>query len=305
MIKTRKDTWNMRKEIVLPCVAAGAGAAGFLLRRWELATAFEPDTGLVTPGMPATYALLALSAALAIVLIILCRGKHNSLPGGYDQAFDAKGSTPYITAAVASAFLLLGASLLLFAGLPGDYREAVATVLSGQSGSPMFTVMPRALLALLALISFFCLLSTAKNNYRGECRGRYSFTILIPAYTCCLWLIAAYQQRAADPVILDYFYELIAIIASLLGLYFTAGFSFERAKVFRASFFSLLGVYFSIVTLADEHELAMVLLYLFAIVYLITSTCVLLHNASRPEGAWKPQPPAGTDETETEGTQDA
>ena len=296
----------MRKEIVLPCVAAGAGAAGFFLRRWELATAFEPDTGLATPGMPATYALLGLTAAVILALVFLCRGKHNPLSGGYDQAFDARGNTPYLTAVVAAAFLLLGGAVLLALALPQDYREAVAEAMSSQGGNPLFTVMPRLLLALLALISFFCLLSTAKNNFRGEGRGKYSFTLLMPAYTCCLWLIAAYQQRAADPVMLDYFYELIAIITALLGLYFTAGFSFERAKVFRASFFSLLGVYFSMVTLADAHPLAVVLLYLFAIVYLIASTCVLLHNAALPEGAWTPpQPPAGTDETKTEGPQNA
>ena len=36
----------MRKDILLPGVAVVGGAAGFLLRRWELSTAFEPDTGL-------------------------------------------------------------------------------------------------------------------------------------------------------------------------------------------------------------------------------------------------------------------
>ncbi len=97
----------------------------------------------------------------------------------------------------------------------------------------------------------------------------------------CMWLVVAYQARAADPVILDYVYELFAIIASLLGLYFTAGFSFERPKVRRASFFSLLGVYFSIVTLADSHDLASMLLYGFAILYLIlTSALTLLCNVS-------------------------
>ena len=37
---------HMRKEIVLPVVAAAMGAAGFALRKWELASAFEADTGL-------------------------------------------------------------------------------------------------------------------------------------------------------------------------------------------------------------------------------------------------------------------
>ena len=95
----------MRKEILLPAVAVAGGGAGFVLRRWELATAFEADTGLPIPGAPATLALIALSVAMAAVLALLCRGKYPSFTG-YDEAFQAKGNTLYATAMVLSAFLL-------------------------------------------------------------------------------------------------------------------------------------------------------------------------------------------------------
>ena len=39
----------MRKSVVCPILAVALGAAGFALRKWELSTAFEPETGLVTP----------------------------------------------------------------------------------------------------------------------------------------------------------------------------------------------------------------------------------------------------------------
>jgi len=102
----------MRKEILLPAVAVAGGGAGFVLRRWELATAFEADTGLPIPGAPATLALIALSVAMAAVLALLCRGKYPSFTG-YDEAFQAKGNTLYATAMVLSAFLLLGAAVLM------------------------------------------------------------------------------------------------------------------------------------------------------------------------------------------------
>ena len=70
----------MRKELVLPVTAAVSGAAGFFLRRWELASAFEADTGLPIPGMPATWALIALSAAAVLALALLCRGSHRVFP---------------------------------------------------------------------------------------------------------------------------------------------------------------------------------------------------------------------------------
>ena len=274
----------MRKEIVLPSLAVGGGIVGLLLRRWELATAFEADTGLVTPNMPSTWALIIWSAVLAVVFILLCRGKHRPFAGGYDAAFAAKGNTVYVTAMVLGGFLLLASAVLNYMGIPAAYQEAVAAARAGNAqGTPLFNVLPRAILGLLSAISFFCVLSTGKNNYRGEGKGKFSFPLLAPAYMGCIWLIAAYQVRAGDPVRQDYIYELFAIIASLLGLYFTAGFSFERAKVFRSALFSLLGVYFSLVTLADGHELYVVLLYGFCILSLTANVTALLANDARPE----------------------
>ena len=274
----------MRKEIVLPSLAVGGGIVGFFLRRWELATAFEADTGLVTPNMPSTWALIIWSAVLAVVFILLCRGKHRPFNGGYDAAFAAKGNTVYVTAMVLGGFLLLASAVLNYMGIPAAYAEAVAAARAGNAQTtPLFAVLPRAILGLLSSISFFCVLSTGKNNYRGEGKGKFSFPLLAPAYMGCIWLIAAYQVRAGDPVRQDYIYELFAIIASLLGLYFMAGFSFERAKVFRSSLFSLLGVYFSLVTLADGHELYITLLYGFCILSLTANVTALLANDARPE----------------------
>ncbi|WP_294550677.1 hypothetical protein [uncultured Pseudoflavonifractor sp.] len=279
----------MRKEIVLPSLAVGGGIVGLLLRRWELSTAFEADTGLVTPNMPSTWALIIWSAVLAVVFILLCRGKHRPFHGGYDAAFAAKGNTVYVTAMVLSGFLLLASAVLNYMGIPAAYAEAVAAARAGNAqGTPLFNVLPRAILGLLSAVSFFCVLSTGRNNYRGEGKGKFSFPLLAPAYMGCIWLIAAYQVRAGDPVRQDYIYELFAIIASLLGLYFTAGFSFERAKVFRSALFSLLGVYFSLVTLADGHDLYVVLLYGFCILNLTANVTALLANDARPEPKVRP-----------------
>lgn len=273
----------MRKEIILPATAAAGGAAGFILRRWELASAFEPDTGLHIPGMPATWALILLSVAVAAVFLLLGRGKHRPFAGGYDAAFAVKGNTVYIMAVVLSAFLLLASAVFNFLGLPAAYRAAVSLFQQTNQGNPFFTVFPRVLLGLLAAASFFCVLASGRNNYRGEGKGRFSITVLMPAYMACLWLIAAYQDRAGDPVRQDYIYELFAIIASLLGLYYMTGFAFERAKVFRCTLCSLMGVYFSLVTLADAHSLYVTLLYGFLILYLTANTAVLLGNDARTE----------------------
>ena len=120
-----------------------------------------------------------------------------------------------------------------------------------------------AILGLLSAVSFFCVLSTGRNNYRGEGKGKFSFPLLAPAYMGCIWLIAAYQVRAGDPVRQDYIYELFAL-------------------------FSLLGVYFSLVTLADGHDLYVVLLYGFCILNLTANVTALLANDARPEPKVRP-----------------
>lgn len=270
----------MRKEIVAPAVAVAGGAVGFALRRWGLGAGFEAGTGLPISGAPSHLALIALSVAVAAVLALLCRGKKPALTG-YGQAFQAKGSTLYAAAGTLSAFLLLGGAMMLGQPLLG--------------GALVFT---RLITGALAVAAGLCVTATVRDNYRGGGSGKYSFKLLMPAYAFCVWLIAAYQVRAGDPVQLDYVYELFAIIAGLLGLYGAASFSFERGRTLFTGLFSLLGVYFSLVTLADGHQPADLLLYAFTIVYLLTSTVTLLHNAARPL-------PVEPDENDTEGSSDA
>lgn len=268
----------MRKEIVLPVTAIVGGASGFFLRRWELSSAFEPGTGLPIPGMPATWALIALSAAMALLLALLCRGAGKGFEGGYDEAFQARGNTPYIMGMAAAAFLMAIAGVLLLLQAPGLYRSATGLA----RGLPMLSLMPKVLLAGLCLASGWSLLRLGRNNFKGEGGGKYSSSLLIPAYAACMWLIVAYQAHSGDPIILDYVYQLFAIVAIVLGAYFMAGFGFERAKVFPSALFSLGAMYFILVTLADAHELTLTLLYAAYFLYFAASAAALLYNAAAP-----------------------
>lgn len=276
----------MRKEIILPATAVVGGAVGFVLRRWELATAFEPETGLPLPGTPATWALALFSLAMVVLLALLCRGKHPAFEG-YDQAFAAKGNTVYMCAMVIAAFLMAISGVLCLLGTPQAYSALQAQT---QGRVHAFALAPRALLGVLSLCSCWGLLTLGRNNYRGEGHGKYALGILMPAYTCCLWLITAYQARSGDPVVLDYVYQLFAVIASVLAAYFMAGFAFERAKVFRVSFTGLMAVYFILVTLADVHELYVLLLLGGFFLYFIASLAALLVHCRQPLG---PRMPGG------------
>lgn len=252
----------MRKAILLPLTAVVAGGIGFGFRYWELGTAFQPETGLPTFGLPPTLALIALTILAAALFAVLCKPVSSGFSQGYDQAFAAP--TP-----VYLAVMVLAALLMAAAGIVG-MKEFVTRE------NPMLT---RFILSLLLVAAAVCVASTGLNNYRRQERGKFSLTLLIPAYACCLWLIVAYQGRAADPILLDYVYHLFAIMAAVLSLYFMAGFAFERAKSFRCAFFSLLGIYFGLVSLADTATLFTRLLTVSVVLLQLAGVAALLHNA--------------------------
>lgn len=245
-------------NVILPlALALVGGVGGFFLRRWELATIFE-ESGLAVLWSAPSLILIALSVVLALVFVLLCR-KTKHAPADYSEAFGAQNNWPCLV------LMALSAAAMLFAGLLGLRYNGYCGILC-------------KLMNLMCLLSFVCILVSAWSNFRGKSL-RFSLTLLAPGYTLCLWLVSAYQQRAADPVILDYVYELLAIICTLIGLYFSAGFSFGRPKIGRCAVFSLLGIYFSMVTLADAHSTADRLLFLFCFLYQLATVSALLYHA--------------------------
>ena len=244
-------------KLIFPLALAFlGGAGGFFLRRWELATVFAPS-GLAVLWSAPSLLLIGLSAVLAAVFVLLCRRTKHS-PADYNEAFSAQNCWPWLAA------MSLAAAAMLFAGVLGMQYGGCGPLCK--------------LTDLMCVVSFFCVLASAWSNFRGKSL-RFSLTLLVPGYTLCLWLVGAYQQRAADPVVLNYVYELLAIICTLVGLYFACGFSFGRPKLRRCAVFSLLGIYFSLVTLADPHGTDERLLFLFCILYQSAQLIALLYHS--------------------------
>lgn len=250
----------MLNVILLPLLAVVGGVGGFFLRRWELTTAFE-STGLAIPGASVSIALIVLSVLVVLALALLCRRPANTL-NDYAGAFSAQGNWPYLIV------MALAAACILVAGLFGLRNE-------------LGWLAPRVLQMLLwimCLLSFVCVVITALQNFRAQGR-KYSLALLPPGYTLCIWLVLTYKDYNSEPVLLVYVYELFAIICTMLGIYFAAAFSFGRGRARRCAFFSLAGIYFSIITLADSRDLTVRLLLLFSILYLLSTVVPLLHHA--------------------------
>ena len=264
----------MRKNIILPGVAVIAGLVGLGLRKWELATAFDPETG-VHLAAAATPVLLLWSALVVLALVLLCRDCKNSAP--FDVTFRAEKNAVYLAVCVLAAFLLLASGGVELLG--SAMRDNL--VLTG--GGTRFSALMRPLRIVLCVLGFFCVLAIAKNLFKGLGKGKDSLAILGLCLLFCVWLISEYQNRAADSILLHYAYSIFAILAALLGLYHLAGYSFQNRKPRCTAVFFLLAVYLSLVTMADRHTFAELLRYGFAVLFLTAHAVLLLREHSAGE----------------------
>lgn len=263
----------MRKNFLPPALALLGGGVGFGLRKWQLTAGFEPDTGLAIPGAPAALAAVGFSLAIALLFLLLSRKEEKRL--SWEAAFAAgRQNTLAVTALVLAAMLLLasaGAEIII----------PPASSLAAYQGETPFARAAAAALPplriLLCVGALPCVFLWARAIFRGE-GGAESLPALEPCLIYCVWLISAYQFRAADPVVQDYLYEVLAIVTSLLGVYFVAGHSFNNGKPRLTLLFCLTGVYFSLMTLADRHSLADIFRNLFAVLYLSTHAALILNH---------------------------
>lgn len=238
----------MRKDFALPALALVGGAAGFLVRFWQRASALDPATDLFTPGAPATWALLALTAVVAVLALVLCPGGRAISEEEAAQAFQCP-SAGYMTLMVVSG---MGFLVSAVAGAPQFMTDLQAWQLD-----PEYNLMPVA----LGLCILGCLagaigsLVLGKANYRGLSGEQVRLAATLPAYAALPWLIRLYQHYSSDPVLLNSFVPLLAAIFLLLALHGQAAFFYRRPRCRSFTVFAVMGIYFGLTTLADRLSL--------------------------------------------------
>lgn len=278
----------MQKRNLPVALALIGGAVGLGLRRWQLATGFEPDTGLPIPGAPAYLALLVFSALMALVLMALLYPLKGSW--SYDVAFAARSNELYMACVTLGAFLLLGSAVLELVDFPAAYaaaREAEA------NGVKLAVILP-PLRILSCLLGAGCTLLIGANGYKGLGRGKENPAGLGLCLLFCVWLVTVYQKRAIDPVTQNYLYEVLCVVFALMGMYYFTGWSFQTGRLRRSLFCFTMAVYLSLVTLADPHSLADRLRFGFVLLFFAAHALLLLqeHPAEAADA------PAETEETE-------
>lgn len=192
-------------------------AAGYLLRRNQLA-AFD-SAGLPDGSRVWGLVILCLAAVLLAAAAALTAEERKELPCRAE---------PF-----GAVLFLLAAALLAFGNLMVFFR--------GSAASSIVRVT-----AVLGVISGVCF---AAAPFREERKPAVLWLLPIAYYI--LQMIFSFKGWSTDPIILDYCFKLFALIFTMLGVYRLGGFAFGGGSRRLSLFFTLGGVFFCAVTLAD------------------------------------------------------
>lgn len=236
----------MRKDIILPGLALGGGAAGFFLRRWQMASAYQPETELFTPNAPATLVLLALFALLALAFLLLIRGGPQGDSPDYLDAFRCP-ETGYMTVMTAAWILLCAAGGFGMQGGFRGLRQWRAEPALYQFSYPAAQLLAGA----LCILAGFGVLYMGRMAYRGELEDTSCRLASFPALAGLIWLFSIHLEHGTEPVLMKYGFSLFAALLLTLAHYYAAGFLFKRPHRRRALFCSLMGISLAVTALAD------------------------------------------------------
>lgn len=224
---------------------AGSAAVAFGLRLHQLHTAFDvvgtrPGAGF---SLFTVVTILAVLAFGAYARILRGRKKYNAVSGG---------SLPVLIASGAAAVLLAVGSILL-------------AVKYQQEGD--------LLIAAFGFLTAVCWGGTAAGRYVGK--KVPTALLLLPAVYYVISLVCQFRFWTRDPVILDYCYDLFALISTMCAVFHLSGYCFDEGRRRMTVFFSLCGVFFSAAALAGA-DWSTALTYLAAILWLGGNLWLLL-----------------------------
>lgn len=274
----------MKKRWVFALMAVILLPAAMLCRLWQRRTAFE-ESGLLTPGMPATYCLLALAGLTAVGFFLLGRGTAKGGEfGSYLAAFSLPHKGLFAVYLAAGAFLVAAGALGIRERQLGLSEQLSRYILS-------VALIPGGLG--MALVGWL-------NAQRREAAGRLAWPLLIPGACGCLWLIAAYQSNTGDPNAMAYAPYLLGALCASVCCYGVAAFSFEKPMPLLTVWTGGMALAALAVSLADGADSAEKLTALGYLFYLAAQLLCLLTRRDDPADLERWTPPAEETEIEVE-----
>lgn len=240
---------NLSRLHVVAATAALAVLA-FILRAAQLAAAFD-DAGMATGKGVIFFSVVT---ALAVILFaaysftLKGRKKYNAIAG--------KGLTE-MALGVAAAILMIVSGISLFTNLvqQGDRLVAIGSIVTG-----------------------ICWALTAAGRYFGK--KVHPLLFMVPALFYVVDLVCRFRFWTRDPIIIDYCYDLFAMISIMCATFHLGGFCFEKGGRRLTVFFCLCGVFFSAAAMVKTTAAA-VFAYAAAILWLLANLWLLLRPSRK------------------------
>ncbi len=230
------------KKYTYPLFALLLGAAGACARAWQLNTAFEADTGLLTPNAPATRMLLGvaiLAVCLTLGCALSCAGKRADCRAAVGAASPALRGLMVLPAL---GYLLAGVTLV---GEQLPYFPAGASTL-------LALYLP-LLLGVVLVVSGAGLLTILWKPDPGQWKpGTLAIVAMLPGFACCLMLVYLYHENANNPVVAAFAWPELAMVAAILAWYRLARFAFQPEGCVLPCWFCLLAMALQLTVLPDE-----------------------------------------------------
>ena len=235
------------------CWTACVLAAAFVcaaLRKWQLGSAFEEDTGLHISGAQASVILtcvLVMAAAWFTILALYAPTPRRR----WALVFLDTGDPLYPILMILAAFLALAAMPVLLKTGIGQWRVYQDAVSRGDPQPPSNNGVLTMATAAGALLAFLGLLQMGWDALRPGRRGKGGFAAALPGAAGCVWLMESFRAHASNPVRWDYAPLLLAIVCGMQLYMDFAGMSAESPRPRRLLWMSAMTIVLSAATLVS------------------------------------------------------
>ena len=224
----------MKRSVSIPMISVLLGAAGLVLRLQEQ-KAFDSSTGLPLSSWLHGFNAAFLAAAALLCLLFALRTPKDRGEKAFTAAFAMPGAGRVLLPVLGSFLLLLcgGYQLLVYA---------------------LTRALQYLLLGVLTLLSGGCFLKLTMDCRRS--RAAQGVLALPVICMLALSLVLTYRAEANNPVLLDYYVDILAQAAFLLQFYYLADFAYPPAKARAYVFFAALAPVLGLTAAAGAASLA-------------------------------------------------
>lgn len=224
-------------------IVVGAGAFGAFCRWLQNQIAFD-ENGLST-NSPLNILVFLVVLGVAIWFFLIVQGIHErnmTVSDDVRAAFAGTGEREMIVPMIIGVAEVLGGLILILTGL-GNSSPALTLV---------FAVCAM-LSGVLTPVLFRSLGSDVSN-------GTIALLMTIPILLYGIGLINCYKINATNPSVWTYSIQILAYACCAVAFYYVAGFAYGRTSPFKTLYFSMLGAFLSILVVADNLNLGLVLI---------------------------------------------